>query len=435
MVEFDWRKLLCKKRPRKDGLVQEDTIGRSSLVRSCFAQDYGRVVFSPPFRRLAKKTQVHPFSNIDFIHNRLTHSVEVASLGQTFGLSLARFLRERNALTNDILDADIAYILSSACSAHDIGNPPFGHAGEEAIRAWAEKTDWSSLGAANPIDWLSYDGNAQTFRMLSNPQPRDSAYFRLTCATCGTVVKYPWVMGSGTKKGKAGCFAYKEDAQLFDDVMSSLGLKNGAENKYFRHPLSYLLEAADDICYQVMDVEDAVTMHIIEEGRIKKLLSDLTNESLSYPIQHLRGKAIHRLCEAAFRAFTKNYKKIMRGKFNGDIVTCNEFELKDQFNALKQEYNQIFSTRSKVAVEVSCYEIMDKLLTRYSRFALNLCTAKSIDDVRSSDLKLLDFTWGKEYGAKLIAEHAGDFMWWMHAVTDHIVGMTDDYARSTAMMF
>lgn len=433
--KFCWTSLLCKSRPRTGVGKKAQVEDGSNLVRNHFDQDYGRVVFSPPFRRLSKKTQVHPFSNIDFIHNRLTHSVEVASLGQTFGLSLAKFLKAKKQMPPDVTDADFSSILSAACSAHDIGNPPFGHAGEEAIRAWAEKTDWSALGAAQPTDWLCYDGNAQAFRMVSNPSPRDSSYFRLTYSTCGTLVKYPWIAGTGKKKDKAGCFSYEEDADRFNDIMSNLGLKDGAKGVYFRHPLSYLLEAADDICYQVMDVEDAVTMHIIAEERIKSLLANLTGERVDCPIQHLRGKAIHRLCECAFSTFVQNYSKIMQGAFEGSLVDSSSFALRDQFKQLKAEYEEIFSTRSKVSAEVACFEIMDKLLTRYSKFALNMCTARSINRIHSADQKLLYFTWGREYGEKVIKEHAGDMMWWLHAVTDHIVGMTDDYARNTAAMF
>ena len=224
--KLDWVKLLSKKRPRMDGANEKGEIPTSNLVRNEFAQDYGRVVFSPPFRRLSKKTQVHPFSNIDFIHNRLTHSAEVSSLGQTFGLSLAMFLQDGGELSGDgNTQVDIVNVLCAACLAHDIGNPPFGHAGEDAIRAWAEKTNWNELGAADPTDWLHYDGNAQAFRMVSNPEPRDSSYFRLTYATCGSLVKYPWVMGNGPsdKKDKAGCFRF--DEVRFNDIMMELDLK------------------------------------------------------------------------------------------------------------------------------------------------------------------------------------------------------------------
>lgn len=427
--KLDWNLLLSRKRPGR-GAGTEGATGKSPLVRNEFGQDYSRVVFSPPFRRLSKKTQVHPFSSIDFIHNRLTHSAEVASLGQTFGLSLARFLREAGDFPEGFADIDFVNIVSAAGLAHDIGNPPFGHAGEDAIRAWAQSADWDGLGC-DAGDWLEYDGNAQAFRMASNPAPRENAYFKLTYATCGTLVKYPWVIGTGTKPGKAGCF--RQEADLFAGIMGELGLRKGGG--FVRHPLSYLMEAADDICYRVMDIEDAVTMHILSEAKMKKVLAEVAGEGTECSIQHLRGNAMHKLCESAFEAFKANYGQIMSGEFKGALVECRAFTLKDGLEKLGQEYNLIFSERGKVATEVACYAIMDKLFSRYAKFARNLSAAKSIEALHSADRKLLEFTWSREYAEAEIAPHAGDPAWWLHAVTDHIVGMTDDYARSTAALF
>ena len=436
-MQLSWAKLLCTKRLHKTkGSVADTSRKNQVLVRSAFGQDYSRVVFSPPFRRLSKKTQVHPFANIDFIHNRLTHSLEVASLGQTFGLSLAELMRRKRDLPSNVSSVDIANIIEAACLAHDIGNPPFGHAGEDAIKAWAERTDWNKLGVVNPNDWLHYDGNAQAFRMISNPDPRESAYFRLTFATCGSIVKYPWVVGQGPKPDKAGCFTYDKDR--FDLIMAALGLKckDGAKQKYIRHPFSFLMEAADDICYQVMDIEDAVTLHILSEANMKKLLSKVAEEDIrKNSIQHLRGNAISKLCSSVFSVFVKNYDRIMKGEFEGALTDSEDFSKRAAFKKLRKEYESIFSDRSKVITEVSCYGMIDKLFTRYSQLALNVSTAKDFKSLRSGDAKLAEMTWGRKYVETSIGKHRGDVMWWLHAATDHIVGMTDDYAQKTASLF
>ena len=436
-MHLNWEMLLCKKRPSDNaegGILESGN--PSILARSPFGQDYSRVVFSTPFRRLSKKTQVHPFASIDYIHNRLTHSLEVASVGETFGLSLAAFLEEKGALPEDISPIDVANVIEAACLAHDIGNPPFGHAGEDAIKAWAESADWSKAGDIDPADWLHYDGNAQAFRMVSNPTPRDSAYFRLTFATCGSLVKYPWVVGHGPKRDKAGCFAF--DADRFDKIMSELGLKetDNSGQHYARHPFSFLMEAADDICYQIMDVEDAVTLHILSEDSMKNCLAEVAEESVAdHSIQHLRGNAVRKLCESAFAAFTKNYDRIMEGSFPCALTDSSDFTKKEAFDTLKKQYAAIFSERSKVMTEVSCFGIMDKLFTRYSQLAVNLSTAKEFRALRSGDAKLSEMTWGRKYAEDSIAAHHGDAVWWLHAATDHIVGMTDDYAKKTAALF
>ena len=436
-MRLNWNQLLCKKRPHKDG---DDTVadGKSqTVVRSAFGQDYSRVVFSTAFRRLSKKTQVHPFANIDFIHNRLTHSLEVASLGQTFGLSLYELAQRKGLSFPDVSEASFANVLEAACLAHDIGNPPFGHAGEEAIRAWAQRTDWDEFKGADSADWLHYDGNAQAFRMISNPEPRDSAYFRLTYATCGSIVKYPWVLGTGPKDDKAGCFTY--DSKIFDKIMSELGLKRAGDRQpqYVRHPFSFLMEAADDISYQVMDIEDAVTMHILAEDKMKELLANVAEEGryADLSIQHLRGNAIHKLCGSVFAAFEKNYDKIMDGEFSCSLTDSEDFGKRDEYKALKEQYKGIFSERSKVMTEVACYGMMDKLFTRYSLLARNLRKATDYMSLSSGDAKLAELTWGRKYTDEAIKDHRGDIMWWLHAVTDHIVGMTDDYAQKMASLF
>ena len=170
---------------------------------------------------------------------------------------------------------------------------------------------------------------------------------------------------------------------------------------------------------------------------MKELLANVAEEGqyTDLSIQHLRGNAIHKLCNSVFKAFEKNYDKIMDGEFACSLTDSEDFGKRDEYKALKAQYKGIFSERSKVMTEVACYGMMDKLFTRYSHLARNLCNAEDYTSLSSGDAKLAELTWGRKYTDEAIKDHRGDIMWWLHAVTDHIVGMTDDYAQKMASLF
>ncbi|MBC8011388.1 MAG: dNTP triphosphohydrolase, partial [Burkholderiales bacterium] len=249
--KLDWNRLLSSERP---GSSAEKTKTPGSEGRSPFEADHDRVIFSAPFRRLAGKTQVHPFAQVDHVHNRLTHTLEVASVGRSLGMNAARWLRERGEMPADRSDADVMFIVQAACLAHDMGNPPFGHAGEYAIRVWARENlrgIFSRAGKAPELkavlnDWRWFEGNAQSFRLVSRKDKDERDYFRFTYASLGAMVKYPWAADDARTRKKEKHNAFSSEADVFAEAAKALGLKKTG-GKIARHPLSFLSEAADDI--------------------------------------------------------------------------------------------------------------------------------------------------------------------------------------------
>ncbi len=310
-LRMNWEKLLSDERPPRPpvGQKQIDIVFPQEIddfCRSEFQRDYDRVIFSAPFRRLAGKTQVHPFAEMDQVHNRLTHSLEVASVGRSLGYAVGRFISEKGEMPAKRDLSDIIYIVQAACLAHDIGNPPFGHAGEDAIRAWVKSNAATLFGnemATNlhgiACDWMNFEGNAQGFRMVSRSDNRDQLYFRFTYASLGTMLKYPWTAKDprAQAKGKLGAFSSEES--IFRRVTESLGLRK-ADGSVIRHPLSFLSEAADDICYRIGDFEDAVHMHILPECEVRMIFSKIAGGDSGKPLSAMRALAINSLTHAAF---------------------------------------------------------------------------------------------------------------------------------------
>lgn len=246
-----WKAWLSTRRFDKEGPKGRFSLKKANEqdCRSPLDADIGRIVFSQPFRRLAGKTQVHPFSSVDYVHNRLTHSIEVGYVSYELGKRVATFiLKERGDLQSDSQITEIGLICQAAGLMHDIGNPPYGHAGEDAIRAWAsqseiQKTIKNLCGEKILDDFLYFDGNAQAFRMAINLMPRETCYFKLTLPVLGAMIKYPWTTNSKAGKGKKKSAAFSSEEAMFRCLMKAFGLKEGQ-----RHPLSFITEAADDIC-------------------------------------------------------------------------------------------------------------------------------------------------------------------------------------------
>ena len=254
-------------------------------ARTSFHKDYDRLVFSHSFRQLNQKTQVHPLTNQLGIHTRLTHSLEVSCIGRSLGMMAAEKLDDKlaNGLPIGVSPADVGVIVQAACLAHDIGNPPFGHAGEYAIRDWFGHPDrqpiLQHLSVNERLDLLNYEGNAQGFRLLvRNEHHPDKGGMRLTCATLGAFMKYPWLASPNKVTGKPeanknettvidkvpkfGSFV-SEAAQL-EELASCLQLpRSTVHDGFARHPLAYLLEAADDICYALIDLEDGIHLNML----------------------------------------------------------------------------------------------------------------------------------------------------------------------------
>ena len=252
---------------------EEAGVGKGDVFRSAFEMDFDRIVYSGPFRRLARKTQVHPMALNDQVHTRLTHSLEVASVGRSLGHRLGKFLRGRGEI-GEGREMDLVWIIQAACLAHDIGNPPFGHAGEFAIREWVKGHRGEVFGDAEVstgvrADWEIFEGNAQGFRIAARGDNAAAGYLRLTFATLGAMVKYPWDSLDARAKKLGEFNVFSTEKVLFEEMGERMGMVRGGGMA--RHPLSFLSEAADDICYRILDLEDAAEMGILEERRVREI--------------------------------------------------------------------------------------------------------------------------------------------------------------------
>jgi len=253
---MEWDRLLSRERLGKEGEGIFDRPGRSE-----FDSDVGRITFSGAFRRLGRKTQVHPLAPNDLVHTRLTHSMEVAYVGRALGKELGRQIS--GDLPKGYGAEDLGAIVHAACLAHDLGNPPFGHGGEEGMIHWFETNGpsiFKSLSNDHKRDLISIEGNAQGFRIVSQIENHVfGGGLQLTYATLGAFHKYPWTSRKGQKK--FGSFLTEES--LLNRVGEKLGLVPTGESSWCRHPLAHLVEVADDICYSIIDLEDAVELKIL----------------------------------------------------------------------------------------------------------------------------------------------------------------------------
>ena len=262
---MEWKQLISNKR-----LGQEHRHTERHDDRTEFKRDYDRLIFSAPFRRLQNKTQVFPLPGSVFVHNRLTHSLEVASVGMSLGNDVAqRVIEHRPELRNTLFE-QIGQIVSTACLAHDLGNPPFGHSGEKAIQTFFTEGAGNRLHEeVSPAFWddiTHFEGNANAFRLLTHQfKGRRPGGFVMTYSTIASIVKYPHASSAAGKKGKFGFF--QSEQETYQRLAAEMGIRrlsvDGEPLRYARHPLVYLVEAADDICYEIMDLEDAHKLKIV----------------------------------------------------------------------------------------------------------------------------------------------------------------------------
>ena len=284
---MDWKQLISHKR-----LGKEDSHKTHAELRTEFQRDYDRLIFSAPFRRLQNKTQVFPLPGSIFVHNRLTHSLEVSSVGRSLGNDTARQLRKLHPEVPEGVFEPFGSIVSAACLAHDLGNPPFGHSGERAIISYFKEGNGARLQTytapdgdrLTPGQWndlTHFDGNANTFRLLTHQfQGRRRGGFVMTYSTLAAIVKYPYTSSVAGSKAKFGFFESERESYL--RIADELGIscKNPAPESlcYARHPLVYLVEAADDICYEIMDIEDAHKLRLLSDEQTMSLLFAFFNK-------------------------------------------------------------------------------------------------------------------------------------------------------------
>ena len=249
---------------------KEDRDKHPAEQRTEFQRDYDRLIFSSPFRRMQNKTQVFPLPGSIFVHNRLTHSLEVSSVGRSLGADVARALEGKHAAADSAALESISAIVSAACLAHDMGNPPFGHSGEEAICSFfaegAGQKFRDKLPETTWNDITHFDGNANTFRLLTHRfNGRRDGGFVMSYSTLASVVKYPFSAALAGNKPKMGFFTPERDTflRIFDRLGIPCLEQSEDRIRYARHPLVYLVEAADDICYEIMDIEDAHKLRLL----------------------------------------------------------------------------------------------------------------------------------------------------------------------------
>ena len=427
-----WDRLICEKR---FGL--EDYDGTKRGFRSDFQRDYDRLVFSSPFRRLQNKTQVFPLPGSIFVHNRLTHSMEVACVGRSLANEVSSMLREKYASEpwQHKLEA-IDEIVAAACLAHDLGNPPFGHSGEKAISTFFSEGAGKELeNELSPQQWsdlIQFEGNANAFRLLTHQfKGRRPGGFAMTYSTLASIVKYPYESSLAVKANKFGFFNSERDA--FVKVAEEVGLisipgENG-EVRYTRHPLVYLVEAADDICYEVMDIEDAHKLRILTTEEVIDLLTgffdeerkehmframefvDDPNEKVSYMRSCVIGTLVHQCA----LAFVEHEEEILSGEFKGSLLDhISPLEKNGYIRCSDLSWEKIYRAGDVVDIELAGNQIITFLMEK-------LIHAVRFPQLNYSTLLLSKVPQQYDINAPTLFGK-------IQAVLDHISGMTDVYA-------
>ncbi len=418
---MNWEQLLSNKR-----LGQEYKHHNTKEERTEFKRDYDRLIFSAPFRRLQNKTQVFPLPGRIFVHNRLTHSLEVASVGRSLGDDTSRRLLERHPELHNTHLGEIGDIVQAACLAHDMGNPPFGHSGERAIATFFSEGPGmeykSNLTRDEWADITHFDGNANAFRLLTHKfKGRRDGGFVLTYSTLASIIKYPFPSSKANKQ-KFGFF--QDDADTYRKIADELGLVEG-----IRHPLVYLVEAADDICYEIMDIEDAHKLKIlttvetsnlllsfIPEKRRDSVMSEYRQvEDVNELIVYLRSCAISELEHECVRVFVENEEAILNGKFEGTLIDhCNSLICDAYKKCEEVSYSKIYHSKDVVDIELAGYKIIRTLIELFTDAAMHPDKAYS---------KLLLNRVSSQYDV-----FGDDTYTKIMAVLDFVSGMTDVYA-------
>ena len=428
--KMDWDRLLSTLR-----FGQEDLREYRQHARTEFQRDYDRLIFSSPFRRLQNKTQVFPLPGSIFVHNRLTHSLEVSCVGRSLANNAAVFLMEKYAGEEWISKLQsIDDIVATACLAHDLGNPPFGHSGERAISTYfSEGNGMRFKTMLTPQQWsdlVYFEGNANAFRLLTHRFiGRRSGGFALTYSSLASIVKYPYASIATGGKPKFGHF-YSE-TESFHRVMDELGILpiDDSGLRFCRHPLVFLVEAADDICYQVMDIEDAHRLKLLTTAetfelllaffqgeRLESVKRGLTHASdANEQVAYLRSCVIGTLVHECSEAFKAHEDEILEGRFMTPLIKLiSEVPAQAYAACSKVAFSKIYNSSDVVDIEVAGHQIISVLLDKL------LDAVEHPDKIYS---RLLLDRIPKQYETQ-----APDLYSRILAILDYISGMTDVYA-------
>ncbi len=447
-MRMNWHQLLCAERLGQRSVKTEEG-------RSPFHSDHDKIVFSGAFRRLARKTQVHPLATNDHIHNRMTHSLEVACVGRTLGIRVGQALKDKGDLPAPILPTDIGDIVQASCLAHDIGNPPFGHTGEEAIRNWFQKEGAEylrPLSAAEQADIRVFEGNAQGLRVLTTSEYHQyNDGMRLTYATLASSIKYPWCSvaareGLRPKSNKYGVF--QSELHYFHEIAEKTGLITRGDDWYCRHPLVYLMEAADDFCYGIIDLEDGLEMGILNWSEIYDLLRPVIADSPQLADLErtfnkvndgrkpalLRGKVIDAFISAGTEAFIRHQDAFLRGEVEVDLISLCDDRVMTAVQAAKDlAKRKIFNHAHRIELEIGAYATIATLLN-------TMCSAvyAVLDDEHQTsyrDNRVIALIGDNNFHPAVFQKIGNYHYHALMSVIDYISGMTDNYATNLAKQF
>lgn len=441
---MNWQNCICDFRTGSSNTSKQDP-------RSTYQRDYDRLIFSSAFRRLQGKTQVFPLPGNTFVHNRLTHSLETSAVGRSLGDNVGQFIAEHFELDNEVkqfYQYHLKTVIASACLAHDLGNPAFGHSGEAAISNYfKEFADVEIEGQrlqdhVSPAEWAdltNFEGNANAIRILTRQyNGKSKGGLRLTYTTLASLIKYPCASNEVNKaykhRKKYGFF--RSDQSMYEEIASATHMIKdaNAEQAYYRHPFVYLTEAADDICYLVIDLEDAHRIGIVSRAEVESSLIDIiaqvtTEENakgiLNYSreiiddnegVSLLRAMAIGALVKAATEVFKNNHELIIQGQYASTLMD-DIAESAPAIDALKDlSRKRIYNHSPVVEIEIAGYNVMSELLQMYVPAVLS----DKPNTLHKKVLRLLPEQFSVEGAASSYEK--------IMLVIDHISAMTDGYA-------
>ncbi len=436
---MNWLSLLSHKRLGNEHRYV--ALGNQPTSRSEFEVDFDRIIFSYPFRRLQDKTQVVPLPEHDFVHTRLTHSLEVSSVGRSLGKIGGKYILETHAELKEAgyTEFDFGAIVAAASLTHDIGNPPFGHAGEKALSDYFNKINPADITDKEYFDLQNFEGNAQGFRILADPLFQD---LKLTYASLGAFAKYPCesllAEKDKTRKSQKKYGFYQSEKEIFKTIATELGLTSLSDKDitYTRHPLVYLVEAADDICYLIIDLEDAYRMKVISYTQFVDMVAPLLRKNFdekklaamndeNQQIGLLRALAINQLVTECAEVFMQNEGAILKGEFDkalSDNIPSHSYT--EQIG--KYSFEHIYNSQKVLEIQAAGFEVLPGLMEIFmdalEDYAAHgkKAAAKHINIIRMLP--------------KHITEHSfidtSSFYTRSRKVLDFVSGLTDKYAVS-----